>query len=90
LAANLDDHKIDKQLSNHIYIFSGLGADERVFQKLDFTGLAITFIHWVIPHESEKIEDYATRLLSQIKTTKPTLIGLVQPPINWNSIQLLV
>jgi len=63
-------------LSNHIYIFSGLGADERVFQKLDFTGLTITFIHWTIPQENETIEDYATRLLSQIKTTKPTLVGL--------------
>ena len=63
-------------MSNHIYIFSGLGADERVFQKLDFTGLTITFIHWIIPQEKETIEDYATRLLSQIKTTKPTLVGL--------------
>lgn len=63
-------------MNNHIYIFSGLGADERLFQKLDFTGLTITFIHWIIPQERETIEDYATRLLSQIKTTKPTLIGL--------------
>ena len=63
-------------MSNHIYIFSGLGADERVFQKLDFTGLTITFIYWEMPKEKETIEDYATRLLSQIKTTKPTLIGL--------------
>ena len=63
-------------MSNHIYIFSGLGTDERVFQKLDFTGLTITFIHWAIPQERETIEDYATRLLSQIKITKPTLIGL--------------
>ena len=63
-------------MSNHIYIFSGLGTDERVFQKLDFTGLTITFIHWAIPQERETIEDYSTRLLSQIKITKPTLIGL--------------
>ena len=63
-------------MSNHIYIFSGLGADERVFQKLDFTGLKITFIQWTIPQERETIEDYATRLLNQIKTIKPTLIGL--------------
>ena len=63
-------------MSNHIYIFSGLGTDERVFQKLDFTGLTITFIHWTIPQERETIEDYATRLLSQIKIIKPTLIGL--------------
>jgi pimeloyl-ACP methyl ester carboxylesterase len=63
-------------LGNHIYIFSGLGADERVFKKLDFSGLTVTFIYWIIPKKRETIEDYATRLLSQIKTTKPTLIGL--------------
>lgn len=63
-------------MSNHIYIFSGLGADKRVFQKLDFTGLTVTFIQWIIPQENETIEGYATRLLSQIKTTKPILIGL--------------
>lgn len=27
-----------------IYIFSGLGADERVFQNLDLTGFATTFV----------------------------------------------
>ena len=63
-------------MSNHIYIFSGLGADESVFKKMDFSGLKITFIYWLIPNERESIENYATRILSQIKTEKPTLIGL--------------
>ncbi|UEG48762.1 alpha/beta hydrolase [Ferruginibacter lapsinanis] len=63
-------------MNNHIYIFSGLGADERVFQKLDFAGLSVTFIKWITPQKNESIENYATRLLSQIKTTKPILIGL--------------
>ena len=63
-------------MSNNIYIFSGLGADERVFQKLDFTGLTVTFIKWLIPQRNETIEHYATRLLTQICSTKPTLIGL--------------
>lgn len=59
-----------------VYIFSGLGADERVFQKLDFSGFKATFIKWIIPHEKESIENYSTRLLAQITTKKPTLIGL--------------
>ena len=63
-------------MNNHIYIFSGLGADERVFQKLDLSGLKVTFIIWIIPHKNETIESYATRILSQIKTPKPILIGL--------------
>ena len=63
-------------MTTPIYIFSGLGADERVFQKLDFSGYNVTFIEWETPQQNETIENYATRLLPQIKTDKPILIGL--------------
>lgn len=59
-----------------IYIFSGLGADERVFQKLDFSGYSVTYIKWVTPYERETIEGYTHRILRQITSAKPTLIGL--------------
>ncbi|MDN3707433.1 alpha/beta hydrolase [Myroides ceti] len=63
-------------MTKEIYIFSGLGADERVFKNLDFSGFHPVFIKWIIPQKTEKIEEYAKRLLDQIKTTKPILIGL--------------
>lgn len=63
-------------MTKELYIFSGLGADERVFQLLDFSGFSTTFIKWIVPQDKETIEQYATRLLDQITTTKPTLIGL--------------
>jgi pimeloyl-ACP methyl ester carboxylesterase len=63
-------------LAKELYIFSGLGADERVFQRLDFSGFSTTFIKWIVPKDKETIEHYATRLLDQISATKPTLIGL--------------
>lgn len=63
-------------MTKEIYIFSGLGADERVFQRLDFSGYSTTFIKWIVPKDKESLEHYATRLLEQITTTKPTLIGL--------------
>ncbi len=63
-------------MTKEFYIFSGLGADERVFQRLDFSGFSTTYIKWIVPHEKETIENYATRLLDQITTTKPILIGL--------------
>lgn len=63
-------------MAKEIYIFSGLGADERVFQKLDFSGHKITFIKWIVPKKDETIEQYAKRLREQIPTTKPILIGL--------------
>jgi hypothetical protein len=46
-----------------IYLFSGLGADERVFQHLDISGHEHVFVKWVIPKTDETIESYAARLL---------------------------
>lgn len=63
-------------MTKEIYIFSGLGADERVFQRLDFSGCLPTFIKWIRPQDNETIEHYTMRLLEQIKTTSPILIGL--------------
>ncbi len=63
-------------LKKNIYIFSGLGADERVFQQLDLSGYTTTFIRWEVPQKRESIENYATRLLPQITSIRPTLIGL--------------
>lgn len=60
----------------NLYIFSGLGADERVFQQLDFSCFRPTFIKWINPQHSETIEHYASRLLKQINTENPILIGL--------------
>jgi len=59
-----------------IYIFSGLGADERAFQELDFSGFPVQFIRWMTTNIHETISQYATRLIQQIKTENPTLIGL--------------
>ena len=63
-------------MTKELYIISGLGADERVFQNLDFSGFSTTFIKWLPPLDNESIEHYATRLLDQIKTTNPIIIGL--------------
>lgn len=59
-----------------VYIFSGLGADETVFRHLDFSGFETTFIRWITPTGNESIESYARRLLAQITTVQPILLGL--------------
>jgi pimeloyl-ACP methyl ester carboxylesterase len=64
------------KMLKEIYIFSGLGADERVFRQLDLSGFSPTFIKWVVPFGGETIEEYANRLLCQIKTIKPILVGV--------------
>jgi hypothetical protein len=60
----------------HIYLISGLGADERVFKHLDLSGYKATYIQWLKPEKHESITSYAERLCGQITTTKPILIGL--------------
>jgi len=60
----------------NVYIFSGLGADKRVFQKMDFSEFNTTFVDWILPNKNESIESYAKKLTDQIKHEKPILIGL--------------
>src|SRR6478609_5267876 len=63
-------------ISTTVYIVSGLGADERVFQYLDLSGYDIKHIQWIIPVKNESLQEYARRLSAQIKHEKPILIGM--------------
>jgi pimeloyl-ACP methyl ester carboxylesterase len=63
-------------LTNELYLLSGLGADKRVFDFLDLHGYKLIHIEWIKPLPDEKIEGYASRLLQQIKSKQPTLIGV--------------
>jgi hypothetical protein len=46
----------------NIYFFSGLGADERVFQYVDLSFCNPIFIKWNLPFENESIENYAAKI----------------------------
>ena len=63
-------------MKQKIYLISGLGADERVFKNLDFNGFEPHFIKWIEPFENENLPDYAKRLLPQITTEKPLIVGV--------------
>lgn len=60
----------------HIYLISGLGSDERVFQYLDLKDYEVHPVQWIDPVKGESMQDYAQRLKAQIKTADPILIGL--------------
>ena len=59
-----------------VYVFSGLGADERVFYKTDFGNCTVVFVRWIAPQKNEGIESYALRIAQQITTAHPILVGL--------------
>ncbi len=63
-------------MDNSIYLISGLGADERIFQHLDFGELKPKFIKWIEPNFNETIESYALRLSVQIDSSKPIILGV--------------
>lgn len=60
----------------NIYVFSGLGADRRIFQNIDFAGADVTYIDWIPTQVGESLPQYAQRLLPQIKADQPVLVGV--------------
>jgi pimeloyl-ACP methyl ester carboxylesterase len=59
-----------------IYFLSGLGANWRVFHRLQLQGYRPVHIEWQRPRRGEPIEQYAQRLLAQVTTEQPILVGL--------------
>jgi len=58
-----------------IYIFSGLGVDKRVFDKIDFSDLNVIFVDWIDPLKKETFESYAFRISKDFEKDS-ILIGL--------------
>lgn len=52
-----------------VYAFSGLGADERVFEGLEIEHDFIP-VKWIEPYKKESLSDYSKRLSSPIDTTE--------------------
>ena len=68
-----------------IYLIPGLGADERIFQNIDFENLQYfknenslqpIYIKWLAPEQYETIAHYAQRLSTQITTQNPIILGV--------------
>jgi pimeloyl-ACP methyl ester carboxylesterase len=59
-----------------LFLISGLGADQRVFEFLDLADYKLHYVEWIPPYPTESIEHYAQRLLIQIPANKPILIGV--------------
>ncbi|MCH5689624.1 alpha/beta hydrolase [Niabella sp. W65] len=59
-----------------IYVFSGLGADRRVFNNIDFGDLDITHVEWIKPEPDEPLVHYAQRIAANRIIPHSALIGL--------------
>jgi pimeloyl-ACP methyl ester carboxylesterase len=61
---------------HHIYCISGLGADQRIFQKLKIENAELHFIHWEMPDADDSMRSYAIKLARQIKHENVILVGV--------------
>lgn len=63
-------------MNQAIYCISGLGADERIFEHLQFNNYDLQFINWLQPYRNEKIEEYARRMANSIQEKDAILLGV--------------
>lgn len=59
-----------------VYCLSGLGADERIFSRLNVPGVDFIHLKWVLPEKNESMEQYAARLSGQVFTSHPIFLGV--------------
>lgn len=61
----------------HIYVITGLGADERVFCHTQFNDHTVVHLPWLKVVPSESLQQYAVRIAASIDTKNPfMLMGL--------------
>ena len=71
----MDQNLVEKRRMK-VYVFSGLGADDRVFQFLDLK-YELVYLPWLEPGIEESISAYAKRMAAEIDQNEPFgLIGI--------------
>lgn len=59
-----------------IYLVPGLGADYRVFEAISLPGFETTILRWEHPKNYEPIDEYAARMVAQMRVRPTAIIGL--------------
>ena len=65
-----------RAMNQIIYCISGLGSDERIFEKLKFRNYELRFISWLQPSKNETIDNYARRMADSIREKDAILLGV--------------
>ena len=60
----------------NIYCISGLGADERIFKKLNIPNAKLVYLPWVTFDKYDDLPCYAQKMASQISEDDPMILGL--------------
>ncbi|MBW7889612.1 MAG: alpha/beta hydrolase [Chitinophagaceae bacterium] len=59
-----------------VYCLCGLGSDERIFSKLNWDGVDVHYLPWIMPSAGESLSAYAVRMSESIEDENATLIGV--------------
>jgi pimeloyl-ACP methyl ester carboxylesterase len=59
-----------------VYCLSGLGADHRIFARLEVPGIEFRPLPWFMPREEERMRAYAARMSAGITDKNPILLGV--------------
>lgn len=61
-----------------VYFMPGLAANPLIFEriKLDEALFDVRYLEWKIPEENESLEEYAARIVLEVKDSNPVLIGV--------------
>lgn len=62
----------------HVYFIPGLGASSRIFEyiKLPPEKFEMHFLEWFIPEKGMSFEDYAQKMVKEIRHKQPVLVGV--------------
>jgi len=61
----------------HVYCICGLGADERIFSKINWPPDAeVHYLQWLKPERREPLQHYARRMSGKIHHPSPILVGV--------------
>jgi pimeloyl-ACP methyl ester carboxylesterase len=64
-------------MDKHLYLISGMGADERIFQHLQFPeNYIVHYLPWLTPNPAETFPEYAFRMATRIEHEHVTLVGV--------------
>lgn len=60
----------------NIYLISGLGADERVYQYFKFERYILVHIKWISLNSESTLKNYVHEISKQITDLEPIIIGI--------------
>ena len=58
-----------------IFIIAGLGADPRIFGRLDLGGHEVIHVDWIVPNKTDTLRIYAQRIIDQYNITENSIIA---------------